>query len=101
VFVFLYEMKAKAGLESKFEDAWAEATEAIFRVRGSLGSRLHKTDRPGYYIAYAQWPSASVFDMDGEFNYDPAEKAAFEHMRSSAESIQLLQRLDVCKDLLR
>jgi heme-degrading monooxygenase HmoA len=103
MFVVLYEMKAKAGLEREFELAWADVTEAIYRVRGSLGSRLHKTQIERTYIAYAQWPSEDVFNHDSDSNarFTVEEKKSFERMKENSESVKILHRMNVCKDLWR
>ncbi|MGZ3693699.1 MAG: antibiotic biosynthesis monooxygenase family protein [Bdellovibrionota bacterium] len=102
MFVALYEAVAKSGKESEFEEFWAEVTEAIFRVHGSLGSRLHTTETPGTYIAYAQWPTREIFeDQSKDGNYTPKEKTAFEKMRAATVSFRLLHRLEVRKDLLK
>ena len=102
MFVALYEMVAKPGRETEFETAWAAVTEAILRVRGSWGSRLHTTKSPRTYIAYAQWPSEDVFDRaPAESSFTKEESQAFVRMKDAAESIRLLHRLDVHFDLLK
>jgi heme-degrading monooxygenase HmoA len=101
MFVALYEMKAKAGRELEFEKAWANVTEAIYRVRGSYGSRLHTSETAARYIAYAQWPSEEIFNKDAQTSYTDEEKSAFERMKDAAESVRLLHRLQVHADLLK
>ena len=88
------------GRETEFEKAWAEVTEAISRLRGSRGSRLHTTAEPRLYIAYAQWPSAEIFDRNVT-GYTETELASFARMKDAAESMRLLHRMDVKTDLLR
>ncbi len=84
MFCVVYEFKVKEGANLEFESAWADFTEAIFRVCGSLGSRLHKTDNPQIYIAYAQWPSREIFYRDlPQESYTPKEWSRREAMRAS------------------
>lgn len=98
--VVLYEMAANPGEEAAFEQAWAEVTRAIHRVRGSLGSRLHRTETPGTYIAYARWPSAASFEADPPVDaYTEAESAAFARMRAASRNIRVLHKMSVCEDL--
>jgi heme-degrading monooxygenase HmoA len=102
MFVALYEMTAKPGCEDGFERAWALVTDAIYRVRGSLGSRLHKTEKPGVYIAYAQWPSREVYeDESGKDNLTGIEKDAFDQMKRSASQIRTLHLMEVSDDRLK
>jgi len=102
MFIALYEMLAKPGCEAEFEHNWAKVTEAIFRVRGSFGSRLHRTETSRTYIAYAQWPSKDVFDNEPTNpQYTPEEADAFQRMKAAAESIRTLHRMEVCNDLLK
>ena len=99
--IALYEMKSKPGREKDFERAWAEVTEAIYAVQGSLGSRLHQTETPGLYIAYAQWPSRAVYDAAEGSRYSVAQQASRERMRDAMESARTLYLMDVCDDRLR
>lgn len=100
MFVALYEMTAKAGRENDFEKAWAEWTDAIHRVRGSWGSRLHKTEVPRVYVAYAQWPSKEAYDRPGE-GFTETEKESSKRMFDAAEAIKTLHLMDVCNDRLK
>ena len=100
MFVALYEMKAKPGKEQEFEQAWAEWTDAIFRVHGSLGSRLHKTEVARVYIAYAQWPSKEVYEKSGD-GFTDKERDASRRMKESAEDIKTLHLMQVFDDRLR
>jgi|SRR6185312_1337414 len=102
MFVALYEMVAKKGYESEFEKSWAEVTEAIHRVKESLGSRLHTTEIAGTYIAYAQWPSKELFDGGiGADLFTEDESNSLKKMRVSAEQIKLLHSLTVLDDRLK
>ena len=68
-FVVLYRWKLKEGMESQFIESWSQVT-ALFREKGSLGSRLHRGPE-GIWYGYAQWPSYA------------ARKKAFEEPRHS------------------
>jgi heme-degrading monooxygenase HmoA len=102
MFIALYEIIAKPGHEADLLAAWTQVTEAIYRIRGSLGSRIHTTETPRRYIAYAQWPSAHIYDSSSHItNFDPNEKLAFDRMKEFAESIKLIERMEVHTDRLR
>lgn len=102
MFCVLYEFTVKESQNQVFEAAWAEFTDAIFRARGSLGSRLHTTTSSQVYIAYAQWPSEEIFDdSPGDSVFTPDEIAARQRMRGSLIEVKVLQRLHVLDDRLR
>ncbi|MEZ5357830.1 MAG: antibiotic biosynthesis monooxygenase [Candidatus Zixiibacteriota bacterium] len=101
MFIAVYEMKAKQGREKEFEAAWAAVTDAIHKHRGSLGSRLHKTEEERLYVAYAQWPSREVYyDESTENLFTKDEKAQRVRMRDAAEFIKTAYLLDVIDDRL-
>ncbi|HEY9096829.1 MAG TPA: hypothetical protein VIN35_13875 [Hydrogenophaga sp.] len=82
-FVVLYRWKLKAGKEAQFVESWSEVT-ALFREKGSLGSRLHKGP-DGFLYGYAQWPSAQ--DRRKAFD-EPIDSPWFEKMSEAvAESL--------------
>ena len=99
--IALYEMRAKTGREKDFEKAWAEVTDAIYEVRGSLGSRLHKLETPGLYIAYAQWPSRTVYDAADGVVYSGAQEESRSRLRDTMDSARTLHLMEVCDDRLR
>ena len=103
MFCVIYEFKVKDGSNLAFESAWADFTEAIYRVCGSLGSRLHKTDDSQTYIAYAQWPSREVFNRNAsQESYTPQEWSRREAMRASLENPpKIVYELDLFDDRLR
>ena len=102
MFVALYEMTAKPGHEADFERAWAAVTDAIYRVRGSLGSRLHKTETPGVYIAYAQWPSRQVYeDASMRARFTESETQQIVRMKESASLIRTVHLMEVFDDRLQ
>ena len=99
MFVALYEMVAKPGRELAFESAWAEVTDAIYRVRGSFGSRLHRSENPRTYVAYAQWPSRTIYENNqNEGQFTKEEREAVVRMKEAAEQIKTLHLMDVLDD---
>lgn len=102
MFCVVYEFKVKAGQETQFEQSWASFTEAIYRVCGSLGSRLHKTNDPLTYVAYAQWPSRIIFEQKvPKESYSAEEWSQRELMFASLESSKKAYELELCDDHLR
>ncbi len=100
-FAVVYQFTVKEGQETAFEHNWAIVTESIKRVRGGLGSVLHKTENALVYIAYAQWPSKEIFDKHFDENmFSTEEQAARAAMRATTEKIETLHSLNIIKDLL-
>lgn len=54
MFIVVYRFKIKPATKEAFIQAWKMRTEGIYLVLGSLGSRLHKEEKTGDYIGYAQ-----------------------------------------------
>lgn len=100
MFVALYEMQVKPGLETQFEAAWAEVTDCIYNRLGSLGSRLHKTETPQVYIAYAQWPARDAYFAEHPQTPAP-EAAARARMKAVCTSIKTLHLMHVTDDRLQ
>lgn len=102
MFCVVYEFKIKPNCAAEFERGWSDFTEAIYRVCGSLGSRLHKTSDPLTYVAYAQWPSKEVFQkVIPREDYTDMEWASRDLMSSALDSAKKLHELEVCDDHLR
>lgn len=59
----LLEFNVKPGAETEFVKYWEKTTQIIYQNFGSLGSKLHKSER-GLYVAYAQWPSLDVYESE-------------------------------------
>lgn len=78
-FVVLYRWRLHPGAEDAFIQAWSRVTEAL-RLRGSLGSRLHRGS-DGLWYGYAQWPSAKV--REDAFVPGAVDEAASAQMRSA------------------
>lgn len=98
--IAIYEFKARPGQENNMEVAWAEVTDAIYEVQGSLGSRLHRTDTEGVYIAYAQWPSRAIYEAADSARYSEAQQAARLRMKEAMASVKTLHLVEVCDDRL-
>lgn len=82
-FAVLYRWKPKAGMEAQFIESWSQVT-ALFREKGSLGSRLHRGP-DGFLYGYAQWPSAAA--RRNAFN-EPLDSPWVERMSEAvAESL--------------
>ncbi len=102
MFCVVYEFTVKPGKNEAFEKSWAEFTEAIYRVRGSLGSRLHISHEPNKYMAYAQWPSEETFnDIPGDEKYSLDELNAREEMRNSVLETKTIYKMHILKNHLR
>lgn len=99
--VALYEFKIKENMKAQFEENWALFTEAIYRCRGSKGSRLHTTKTKNIYVAYAQWPDEDTYFSDGDEPYTEAELVARERMRESVEESKVLHLMEVFDDRLK
>ena len=99
--IALYEFTSKPGREADFENAWADVTEAIYSTQGSLGSRLHKTETLGHYIAYAQWPSRETYEAADASRYSEAQRDALNRMKDVIESAMTLYLMEVCDDRIR
>ena len=99
--VVLYQFIVKPDQEEQFVKNWAIVTDAIHRTCGSLGSRLHLTEKPLTYIAYAQWPSDEVYDRPLPIDdFSDIEREARVLMKEACEKIETLHRLHVVDDRL-
>ena len=101
MYIVLYEMQTKPGRETEFEQAWAVVTDAIKEHCGGLGSRLHRTETPGLYVAYAQWPSREKFlKRDTVRRFSEFEETASNVMRETTEYIRTIHQMDIVDDRL-
>ena len=83
-FIVLYRWRLHAGAEDDFVQGWSRITE-LLRLRGSLGSRLHRGS-DGLWYSYAQWPSAQV--RRDIFALGPLDEEASRRMKAAiAESL--------------
>ena len=102
MFCVVYEFKINKDLKDQFLTSWSDFTEAIYRLNGSLGSRIHSTENPEIYIAYAQWPSEKVFNnMTHLQSYSSEEQLARKNMSEATLEIKILHKLNVVSDQLR
>ncbi len=102
MYCVVYEFKIKSGQNDIFEKAWADFTEAIHTVCGSLGSRLHRTGDTQIYVAYAQWPSKNLFEADVSLDsYSLTDLEARTAMKNAVESTKKVYLLEVVDDRLR
>ena len=98
MFAVLYRWRVKVGMEEEFSDAWGRATEAIYRMKGSLGSRLMRAPDGDFY-ALAQWPTR---EMWLERNQPTAANTTASHqMREAIEHAFPPVELDVVEDLVK
>jgi heme-degrading monooxygenase HmoA len=97
MFAVLYRWKLKPGTEETFREAWKAMTETIKVQRGTVGSRLHRTD-DGEFVAYAVWPSRQLWEAAGKLPSTNPEAGA--RMRACIEQSLPSTTLDVLDDLL-
>ncbi|MCH4552074.1 antibiotic biosynthesis monooxygenase family protein [Aestuariibaculum lutulentum] len=95
----LYSFEVKQDQEAEFITAWTNLTNLIYEYEGSLGSKLHKGEGQSF-IAYAQWPSQEKFEQAGDNLPEEANKYR-DTMRASCEKIEVLQKMEVVKDVLK
>lgn len=99
--VALYEFKIKENMKVQFEENWALFTDAIYRVRGSKGSRLHTTKTKDTYVAYAQWPDEDTYFSDGDHPFTEEELISREKMREAVAESKVLHLMEVLDDRLK
>jgi hypothetical protein len=88
-------------MENALVEHWAAVTDAIRRTCHSLGSRLHRTENPLVFIAYAQWPSEEVFNTPWPFDqWTEEELNARTKMKECSASIETLHKMHVLNDRL-
>lgn len=98
MFVAVYKFNVLVGSQDQFQKAWSELTKLIYQYEGSLGSRLHSAG-DGIYIAYAQWPSRSIWENSGSNLPEEGSKWR-EVMRSVCSKIETIHELEMTEDLL-
>jgi heme-degrading monooxygenase HmoA len=97
VFIVIYRWRLKEGRESVFRQGWCEMTGSIYIMRGSLGSRLHRSE-DGTWVAYAQWPDEETWRKAREGG--TANEAAALKMREGSAELLSEEHLHVIDDLL-
>ena len=98
MFAVLYHWRVKDGNEDEFRRAWRNATEAIYRHKGSLGSRLMRAEDGDFY-ALAQWPTRDAWLA--RIQPTEADPTASQQMRDAIEQAYPPVELEVEDDLLR
>lgn len=103
MYVAVYAWRVKPGHEDRFREAWRRGTEAITRIYGSFGSRLHRAE-DGRFIGYAEWPSEAVWRaaFEAKMVYDdPEARAMFiEALEEDSRPGELIANMEVTDDLL-
>ena len=99
MFTVIYKFKLKENKIQQFEENWSELTKLIYKHQGSLGSRLHKSDRCNY-IAYAQWPDKETWESEWN-NMPEHSKEISRKMKEACEERETLFELEVVEDLLK
>lgn len=93
----------KPGHEDRFREAWRRGTEAITRIYGSFGSRLHRAE-DGRFIGYAEWPDEATWRkaFEAKMVYDdPEARAMFvEALEEDSRPGELIANMEVTDDLL-
>jgi len=96
LFIAIYEFDVNEGLAEQFREHWFKTTEGICRLRGSLGSRLHSTNKPHIFVAYAQRQSREHW-QDSRLT-DEEYLAARSDMRKCLNSSKTVYELEVIED---
>lgn len=96
--VIMYKWKLKEGREAIFCEGWREMTESIYKLRGSLGSRLHRSEN-NTWVAYAQWPDEQTWRAAREAG--TANEAAAQKMREGSAELLSEEHLYLVDDLFR
>ncbi|MCE3290063.1 MAG: antibiotic biosynthesis monooxygenase [Caulobacter sp.] len=103
MYVAVYAWRVKPGHEDRFREAWRRGTEAITRIYGSFGSRLHRAE-DGRFIGYAEWPDEATWRkaFEAKMVYDdPEARAMFvEALEEDSRPGELIANMEVLDDLL-
>jgi heme-degrading monooxygenase HmoA len=94
----MYRWRLKEGREAIFRQGWREMTESIYKLRGSLGSRLHQA-ADGTWVAYAQWPDEQIWRKAREAG--TANEAAARKMQEGSAELLSEEHLYLVDDLIR
>lgn len=98
MYAVVYQFTIQPNTNEVFENAWTELTKLIYTHAGGLGSRLHKINANTYF-AYAQWPSADVFEQPNDL---PIEAEKFRKvMKDCCVAVETISKGEMQTDLLR
>lgn len=73
MFAVIYQGFIKNGMEEAYKKAWHEVASYFINRRGSLGSRLHKTNE-GLWLAYSCWPDKGTRDKSWPGDNEPSSE---------------------------
>lgn len=100
MFIIVYEFEVKNGREEEFKHAWLEVTKAIYKICGSLGSRLHLSETKNVLVAYAQWPSRE----HKEKNHNLEDEQYLFYRQKMSDCLvesRIVYQMDVMEDYLQ
>ncbi|NVK55793.1 MAG: antibiotic biosynthesis monooxygenase [Alteromonadaceae bacterium] len=102
MYIVMFEFVVKPGREADFLAAWPRVTQGIYLFKGSLGSRLHKSEE-GQWIAYAQWPDRDTFERAAGVDMNEAYNVEHQAMRDALnlQDTRILYKMDVTCDYLQ
>ncbi|WP_371378225.1 antibiotic biosynthesis monooxygenase [Thalassotalea aquiviva] len=100
MFIAIYEFEIKPGSELKFRQAWLSLTKLIYQQCGSLGSRLHYSDKSHVMVGYAQWPSEAQWAKDHNVS-DRLFELARQQMGECLVQSKVVYQLEVSDDYLQ
>lgn len=101
MYVAVYAWRVKPGHEARFREAWRRGTQAITRLYGSFGSRLHLAS-DGRFIGYAEWPDEATWRaaFEAKMVYDAPEARAMFVEALAEKPGELIAEMEVTDDLL-
>ena len=99
MFAVVYRFEVIPSKEESFIQAWKTLTQLIYKHEGSLGSRLHLSAN-NTYLAYAQWPSKTIWENAGKHMPPEADKVC-KQMKESCKRIETIHTMDLVEDLLQ
>lgn len=101
MFAALYTFEVIPGKEEDLIQSWTRLTELIYDYCGSLGSRLHVSQEPNLYVAYAQWPNKEFWEKDTPENFPEEGKKMRDLMKSCCVSFKTEYELTMVSDRLK
>ena len=99
MYCVIYSFTVKPDYQARFIKAWGDFTDLIYQYENSLGSRLHQVN-DHEFIAYAQWPSKTVFDNAGQ-NMPPESDSFHQNMKQCCVSIETLYKMEMTDNKLK
>jgi heme-degrading monooxygenase HmoA len=101
MYVAVYAWRVKPGHEDRSREAWRRGAEAITRLYGSQGSRLHRAS-DGRFIGYAEWPDEATWRtaFEAKMVSDDAEARAMFVEALAEKPGELIAAMEVTDDLL-